>query len=138
MIEVLAGCQADLDGSLMYGRQSGITFVSNLIHLPSHLTFTNDFFQVTQLMDVYNTLTSVRLPEKVDFRKLDEYSRDQNWRSAASTIVTIGYTLLLMIVGAVVTYLCYIYCSSRKAQQPTIAGDNADQQVVEHIELLGR
>ena len=138
MIEVPAGCQADLDGSLMYGRQSGITFEgSNLIHLPSHLTFTNDFFPVTQLMDVYNTLTSVRLPEKVDFRELDEYARDQNWRSAASTIVTIGYALLLMIVGAVVTYLCYIYCSYRRAQQPTIAGNEADQQVVEHIELLG-
>jgi len=89
-----------------------------LIHLPTKLTFTNDLFPVTELMDVYGSLKKIHLPEKVDFRNLDKWATDYSWRNNASTLGTIGSTLLTTAILGVVGYLMYAYFRYRRAQTP--------------------
>ena len=120
LIEVNLGCQADMDGNLMYGQSSGIDFeAGNLIHLPSKLTFTNDIFPVTELFDVYKSLKKIHLPEKVDFRNLDAWSTDQSWRYQASTFGTIGSVFLTSAIIGVIMYLLYAYYKYRRSQPAT-------------------
>lgn len=122
IITVNPGCQADLDGLLMYGMYGGLEYdAGNLIHLPVKLTFTNDLFPVTELFDVYSSLKKIHLPEKVDFRNLDRWAADNSWRYHASAFGTIGYTLMMAAILGVVGYLLYAYWKYRRARTPSPA-----------------
>lgn len=132
VITVNPGCQADLDGLLMYGTYDGLDYdAGNLIHLPTKLTFTNDLFPVTELYDVYSSLNKIHLPEKVDFRNLDRWASDNSWRYHASTFGTIGYSLMMIAILGVVGYLLHAYWRYRRARTPTPAQNPPEHQEME-------
>ena len=109
IITVPQGCQAEMLGLLMHSRAEGITIEeANLISLPTDLVITESFFPVHHLVNIFTDLAHVRLPDEIDVETLDQFLKDDQWRSSATSLGTISFSILTAIILAVVLYICIL------------------------------
>lgn len=81
----------------------------SMISLPVPLTIHPDFFPVTRMAQLYAGLADVRLPDKVDVTKLEEWVRDDKWRSNATNLGSIAFGTLTLIITVIGGYVGFIF-----------------------------
>ena len=109
-VAVPPGCQAQLKNLLMFARGEVIEVESDsMISLPVPLTISDNFFPVTKMAALYTDLEDVRLPDKVDVTKLEEWVRDDKWRSTATNLGSIAFGTLTMIILIIGGYVGFIF-----------------------------
>lgn len=133
-VNIPPGCQAQLKHLLMFARGEVLDVeADSMVSLPVPLKITDDFFPVQRMAELYHDLANVRLPDKVDVTKLDEWVRDDRWRSTATTLGSIAFSTLTVIVLVIGGYVGFVFLRGwwrrrqdyRRAPQADSAGARA-------------
>jgi len=142
VVNIPPGCQAELGDLILFSRGETFTIEEDniLAPPPTPVTISNSFFPVRKYVDLYKNLKDVKLTERIDVIKLDEWVKDDTWRSTMSLKGTIAFTILSGIMTVVVAYICWVtikgYLAQKKEKQ--VAARHREETDAEHIEMLDR
>jgi hypothetical protein len=132
IITLNQGCSVYTPSYSLVGK-STFSLEREFIYLPKQVTFTPQIFDPIQLSNVYNQLSSLKVPSQIDFRELEEWQRTHHWRTHSLSIGGAFLMLTMMIALAVSGYLLWTYLKFRRgAVRPPSAPPNEGLELHEH------